>query len=202
MTFNFTTCPSTPAFSAATPDSLRVLPRTQLLHLLVSFEKMAQARRSGHRPRRLVQEKGLEPPLPLGNWILNPARLPNSATPALIISIRGNSPSFKSADCPRSSSCIMNLLHRLVRLRLRVASASSDTSTPLTLATQSPTSSFLRKDGEARRSRRRRRGGLHWTRTNNPQIKSLLLYQIELAAHEEFQCVHRHSTRSHMQRKE
>ena len=24
----------------------------------------------------MVQEKGLEPPLPFGNWILNPARLP------------------------------------------------------------------------------------------------------------------------------
>ena len=61
----------------------------------------------------MVQEKGLEPPLPFGNWILNPARLP---IPPLL---------------------------------------------------QEPFN-----------------GGLHWTRTNNPQIKSLLLYQIELAAHE------------------
>ena len=61
----------------------------------------------------MVQEKGLEPPLPFGNWILNPARLP-----------------------------IPPLLHSLFMLS----------------------------------------GGLHWTRTNNPQIKSLLLCQIELAA--------------------
>ncbi len=107
--------------------------------------------------RRLVQEKGLEPPLPFGNWILNPARLPIPPLLRVIFYI--------------SIITVRRLKLARLRLWLRSGSLLFKISKFNLLSSQ-----IAAQPDEVALATKT--GGLHRTRTYNPQIKSLLLYQL------------------------